>query len=70
MEQHNLRTSQLLLDCCLQNRGVLFSCCHRFPRKGYFICLIYCFSRSAGGASLGLRLTVSIAKPRLGAGLI
>lgn len=35
-------------------RRVLFSCCHRFRPKCCFICLRYCFSRSAGGAAAAL----------------
>lgn len=35
-------------------RRVLFSCCHRFRPKCCFICLMYCFSRSAGGAAAAL----------------
>lgn len=65
-EQHSPKTSQPLLNCWLQKKSFIFL----LPRiltvpKVYFILLIYCFSRSAGGAVRAVpRLRASRCSPQ------
>lgn len=73
MEQHSLGTSQLLLGCWLQKKSFIFLLPQISTKVLFYLSDVLFLQkrwRSGRSASPGPRLTVSVPKPCLGAGLI